>query len=145
MTQRRPAMRLILVAMQPEVELPVANLGFLHALKVGVAVGRVRTLSHEAFARARSTRCCQLDVAKFKGLLQALVWIASGNEFVADVPVVSDLDERIHDGRILNLLAGIQFTSARIAGGMDMTNQILVLSDSANHIAIHDLHMIDVE
>lgn len=47
MTQRRPAMRLTLVATQPEVELPVANLGFLHALKVGVAVGRVRTLSHE--------------------------------------------------------------------------------------------------
>lgn len=47
MTQRRPAMRFILVATQPEVELPVANLGFLHALRIGVAVRRVGTLQRE--------------------------------------------------------------------------------------------------
>ena len=86
-----------------------------------------------------------LNVTQGDCLRQSSKGIARGNKLLAYVSLVSDFDQRFHDRLVSDLLLIIQFGSARIAGSVNMANVILVLMNSANHITIHDLDMVDIK
>src|SRR5262245_46297144 len=48
--------------------------------------------------------CWGLDVAKRHGLLQPGERVAGGNELLADVALITDLDKRLHDRLVGDLL-----------------------------------------
>ena len=68
-----------------------------------------------------------------------------GNELLADVALVADLDQLPHDRRIVDLLFVVEFRSARIAGRVDVADHVLAFFEAADHVAVHDLHVVDVE
>jgi hypothetical protein len=50
-----------------------------------------------------------------------------------------------HSGWILDLLGLIELGPTRHAGGVVVTDNVLVRADAADDVAIQDLHMVDVE
>ena len=60
-------------------------------------------------------------------------------------PVYFDFHQRPHDRRIIDLLFVVQLGAAGIAGRVHVGDVLGVLPDAANHVAVHDLHMVNVE
>ena len=90
-------------------------------------------------------RTVRLHVAQRHGLPQALQGVAGGDEFLADVPLIADFEQRLHDWRIVDFLLLIELTAARVAGCVHMRDVVTVLAKARNDIAVHDLNVIDVE
>src|SRR5690349_16771548 len=65
-------------------------------------------------------------------------------EFVRHVTRVVQVGDRGGDGAIVELLRAVDLVAARHAAGMEMADPLDVVADRADHIAFHDLHMIDV-
>ena len=59
--------------------------------------------------------------------------------------LVSNLDQLLHDGLILDFLVGIEFIPAWITRGMNVGDDILAFANPSDHIAMHDLHMVNIE
>ena len=53
--------------------------------------------------------------------------IACGNELMADVAIVTNFHELLHDRWVIDLLAFIQLRPTGIAGGMHMANDVPAL------------------
>ena len=71
--------------------------------------------------------------------------IPSGDKFLCHEALISCLYDGAHHGGIIDFLRVVQLTAAGIARGMVMPNHILILPNAADHVAIHDLHMVHVE
>src|SRR5579884_848972 len=84
-------------------------------------------------------------IAQRHRFLQTLGRIARGNEFLTDVARVLHFHQGPHDRGIIDLLGVVQLTSPRIARRMNMANVLGILANAADNVAVHDLHMIDVE
>src|SRR5262245_16685489 len=67
------------------------------------------------------------------------------NEFLPDKTLVSRGGDRLHDAGIVDLLRVVDLVTARITGRVVVSDIVLVLLQPHNHIALHDLHVVDVE
>src|SRR5262245_30376433 len=85
------------------------------------------------------------DVAEHHRLLQPRQRVAGRDELLADVALVADLDERFHDRLVGDLLLVVELAAAGVARGVDVADVVLVLADAADHVAVHDLNVVDVE
>ena len=68
------------------------------------------------------------DVAHSDRLRQSLFRISCGNELVPDVTLVADVNEHLHHGGKVDLLAGVQLIAAGVAGRVDVTDAIAILA-----------------
>ena len=48
-------------------------------------------------------------------------------------------------GGIVDLLLVVEFAPAGVSGGVDVADVVVMLADPADDVAVHDLHVIDVE
>ena len=64
---------------------------------------------------------------------------------MTNVPVVARLDDCPDDGRIVQFLGVIDVIASRVSCSMDVADPADVLLDGADHVALHDLHVVDVE
>ena len=71
--------------------------------------------------------------------------LPGGNEFVGDVTVETGFENGVHDGGIVDFLLVVQFRSPGVSCYVIMANEVLVLPDPTYDVAVHDLHVIDVE
>ena len=46
---------------------------------------------------------------------------------------------------MIDLLGVVELSATGNAGGVHVTDVVLVLTDAADHIAVHDLHVVDIE
>ena len=70
--------------------------------------------------------------------------IALGFEFVADVEIVTGLRNGAADPGIVELLRVVQIVASRIAGGVEVADPADVFTEGPDHVAFHDLHVVDV-
>ena len=54
------------------------------------------------------------------------------------------IGDGLRHGAIVQFLGGVNLVPARDAAGVEVRNPSNVLADSANDIAFHDLHVVDV-
>ena len=71
------------------------------------------------------------DVAERHGLPQAFQRVAGGDELLADVALVADLEEGLHDRRVVDLLVVVELAAAGIARRVDVADVVLVLAEPA--------------
>src|SRR5436305_1291486 len=90
-------------------------------------------------------RPVSLHVAQANGLAQPSQRITRRNELLPDVAAVVDLQQLAHDGGVLDLLPLVQLAATGVAGRVDVADDVTVLLDAADHVAVHDLNMIDVK
>ena len=64
---------------------------------------------------------------------------------MADVAPITHVDELLHTRLKVDLLMLVQLAPAGIAGGVNMADQVLVLLEPADQIAVHGLHVVQVE
>ncbi len=67
-----------------------------------------------------------------------------GHELVGYIPGVAGVDYGTHDRGIVQLLGLVDFVTPWIAARVVVSNVILVRSNRTDHIAFHDLRMVDV-
>src|SRR5688500_1507853 len=65
-----------------------------------------------------------LNVAERDRLPQAGQRIAGRDELLTDIPRVPDVEQRAHDGRVLELLGVVQLAAAGDASGVYVTNDV---------------------
>jgi len=95
-------------------------------------------------ARGNPVRRVHLHVAQAHGLAQHGQRIRVGMNSWPTCRV-THLEQRFHNGPVVDLLFVIQFAPAGVARGVDMAQVVLVLADASDDIAVHDLHVVDVE
>ena len=71
--------------------------------------------------------------------------LPGGYEFLSYVAIESRVKDRPHYPGVIDFLIFIELGSTRISCGMIMADDFLVLLDSANHVPVHYLNVIDVE
>src|SRR5207244_2984772 len=81
------------------------------------------TARREAFGTVAS------DVAGLDRRPQAGQRIPGRDELLADVAGVTDVHQLLDDGGVVDLLRLVQFAAARVAGGVDVADDVLVLLD----------------
>src|SRR5580700_12245996 len=93
-------------------------------------------------SRSSQTRS---HVAQRHGLPQSRQWVSSRNELLTYETGVFQFEQLSHDRRIVDLLRIVEFRPARIPGRVNVANDILALFQSPDHVAVHDLNVINVE
>ncbi|MFM1944474.1 MAG: hypothetical protein RI897_3456 [Verrucomicrobiota bacterium] len=68
-----------------------------------------------------------------------------GDEFLGDVAGVAGIEKGLEDTGVVDFLGVIEFGAAGVAGSMHVSDDIVILADSADHITVHDLDVVDVE
>ena len=86
-----------------------------------------------------------LDVAEFDRFGKPKLGVAGGDEFLAHESLVLDLKEGFHDGRIVDFLLIIEFSTARVACGVDVPDHVPAFADATDNVPVHDLDVINVE
>ena len=86
----------------------------------------------------------ELYVAKIHGFRQGGKRIALRNELMGHEPLVTHIHDGLRDCLVIQLLRLIDFISARITTGVKMADVLQVVLHRANHVAFHDLHVINV-
>src|SRR5215510_13104544 len=71
-------------------------------------------------------------------------WIAFRNEFLRDESSELQVGDRLHHPLVVQLLRVVDLVAARDAAGMKVGDVLDVRLDRGDHIAFHDLHMVDV-
>ena len=81
---------------------------------------------------------------KRDGLAQRGQRIARRHELVREEALEAGLDDRAADRRPLQLLRVVELVPARHAAGVIVRDVLVMLADGADHVAFHDLHVVDV-
>src|SRR5258708_4010417 len=84
------------------------------------------------------------DVAEVDGLAQGGERVVSWDEFVCDEAAKVGGGDAAHHAVPLDFLGGVKFMAAGNAAGVEVADPIDVFLNSADQVAFHDLHMIDV-
>ena len=71
------------------------------------------------------------DVAREYRLPQPLERVAGGNELLTDMAAITDFDQGLHDRPVADLLLVVELTSAGVACGVNVGDQVMVLLDPA--------------
>src|ERR1041384_2871744 len=82
--------------------------------------------------------------ARAHGLPQSRQRVPRRNELVGDVPGEPQIRDGCGDAAPVQLLTVVQLVAARHAAGMEVTDPLRVVADRADHVAFHDLHVVDV-
>src|SRR5438093_8173738 len=87
------------------------------------------------------------DVHDGKHTLEILDHIAAGRRppLVRDVASEPQIRDRLRHEPVIELLRIVQLVPARHAGRMEMRDPLKVIADVRADIAVHDLHVVDVE
>src|SRR5207245_5735742 len=85
------------------------------------------------------------DVAECHGLPQPVERVAGGDELLPDVALVTNLQERLHDRLVADLLLVVELAATGVAGRVDVADIVPVLADAADDVAVHGLDVVDVE
>jgi len=83
-------------------------------------------------------------IADRKRLVERGDGIAFGPEFVSDIIGVIGGRDCPTNTRVIHFLRVIQVIAARVARGVKVADPFDVFPDRADHIAFHDLHVVDV-
>lgn len=59
--------------------------------------------------------------------------------------VVADLQQRLHDGGVVDLLVLVELAAAGISSSVNVADVVLVETQTANDVAVHDADVVDVE
>src|SRR5437763_14142253 len=107
------------------------------------------TYSHPERERSEQSKdanrlCRLLADAVFPGPAEAGGGIALRPVFAADPALVADLVEQVEQIRVMDL-ADIRLVAAGVAGDLHMRVMAGQRADLAAEIALHDLHVIEVE
>ena len=87
-----------------------------------------------------------LNIAHFGGVPEGShLVVPVGNELLRNEAIKAGGENGAHHGRVVDLLRVVEFASAGVTGGMVVTDVFLVFADVADDVAVHDLHMINVE
>src|SRR5581483_3212301 len=98
--------------------------------------------------RARSNLLApRLHVHNRERLRQVLDGIAPrrGAVFVSDVAGEAEVRDSLSDKFVVQLLSVVEFVAVRYAYGVEMRDPLDVLADVMADVAVHGLHMINVE
>ena len=71
--------------------------------------------------------------------------VAGRDELVADVAVVVGGGDRPADAAVVQFLGVVQILAAGVAGGVEVADVGEGAPEGADHVALHDLHVVDVE
>src|SRR6267378_4343537 len=85
-----------------------------------------------------------LDGAYLHGLLQRRQRVTRRHELMGHESRKPRLDDRARDGVPIQLLRVVQLVASGDAAGMEVADVTRVVANRANHVAFHDLHVIDV-
>ena len=88
---------------------------------------------------------CGLYVAEFHRLEQSFHGIPGRNELLTHVALVPNVQQLTHYGWVIDLLRVIELFAPWITCGMHMSDNVFTFLDSADHVTIHDLNVINVE
>src|ERR1700722_6704973 len=69
---------------------------------------------------------------------------ASRHELMRDISPIIQIRDGDGNGMIVEFLAAVDFMASRNTTGMKMSDEVNVVADGPDHIALHDLHVIDV-
>ena len=58
--------------------------------------------------------------------------------------LVAGLEDRAHDGRVVQLLRLVDLVSARVAAGVVVEQILVIVADRPDDIPLHDLHVVNV-
>jgi RNA polymerase sigma-70 factor (ECF subfamily) len=87
----------------------------------------------------------QLHVADLDALLERSKRVrAFGNKFLGAEPFEARIDDGFHHGRVIDFLALVNFAAAGHAARVIMGDVLMIRADGGDHVAFHDLHVIDV-
>ena len=84
-------------------------------------------------------------IAQLHGLFQPRERVTRRNEFLPDVARVADVDQLLHDRGIVHFLILVEFATSGNACRVNVPDDVLVLLDAADDVAVHELHVVDVE
>src|SRR5213075_103272 len=89
----------------------------------------------------------RLDVEDLNPRLERLDRIAAGRGavLVRDVAGVAEVDNRLGDEAVVQLLRAVDLVAAGDAGRVEMEDPLDVVFDRRGDVAFHDLRVIDVE
>src|SRR5882762_5384836 len=93
---------------------------------------------------ARSVNDVSLYGAYLHGLLQRRQRVTRRHELVGHESRKPRLGDRARDGVPIQLLRVVQLMASGDAAGVEVADVTRVVANGANHVALHDLHMIDV-
>src|SRR5262245_62238716 len=99
--------------------------------------------TNSASAAATAT-LVKLDVAERDRFPQRRDRIARGDELVRQVAAEAEVDDRAAHGLPVDLLRVVQLVAVWDAAGMKVSDVADVVADGADHVAFHDLHVVDV-
>ena len=71
--------------------------------------------------------------------------VPGGDELLGDVAFVAGFDDLAEDGGVVDFLGVIEFGAAGVAGGVVVADELVVLADAADDVAVHDGDVVDVE
>src|SRR4051812_27453003 len=96
-------------------------------------------------SRANSSEfSVMLDVADLERLLHGGERIALRHELLGDVAREPEVGDRFHHAAVVQLLRVIDLVASRHTAGVVMRDVLEVVPDRADHVAFHDLHVVDV-
>src|SRR4051812_18862823 len=82
--------------------------------------------------------------AELDRLVQAGQGVADRDELVGHEALEADAGDGPGDGLVVQLLGLVELVAARVAAGVVVAEGVVVLLDRADHVAFHDLHVVDV-
>src|SRR5262249_830147 len=83
-------------------------------------------------------------IANPEPLCQRLDRLTGRNELLAQKTVVAGRQNRFHKRRVIQVLGVVDLVPAGHAAGVVVGDVLLILADGGDHVAFHDLHVIDV-
>src|SRR6185436_17480575 len=84
------------------------------------------------------------DIAQLERLAERAHRVARGDELLGEVAGEALVRDGLADGGVLELLGLVELVAAGDAAGVVVADVLEVVGDRADHVALHDLHVVDV-
>src|SRR5260370_34302718 len=84
------------------------------------------------------------DIAQIESLFQGRDGIAQREKLLAEIASVPGFQKSAHNGRIIDFLGFVNLMTSGIARSMIVCEIRMILTNRADKITFHNLHMIDV-
>ena len=86
-----------------------------------------------------------LDAAELDRFGKPKLGVTGRDEFLTHESLVLDLKQGFHDGRIVDLLVIVEFSSTRVSRGVDVPDHVPAFADATDYAAVHDLDVINAK
>src|ERR1043165_6075505 len=84
------------------------------------------------------------DVAGLERLAEPLHQVAFGTELMAYVEFEARGGDGTADAAVVEFLVVVHVAPIRVAGSVEVSDELDVLAEGADHVTLHDLHVVDV-